>query len=66
MLDTSAPATQQITPYVDGAPVPFTKTESGTGAGNFANSSLYFMSRAGASLFGDGDLDEVARLRPRR
>jgi PKD repeat protein len=60
VLDTSAPATQQITPYMDGAPVPFTKTESGTGAGNFANSSLYFMSRAGADLFGDGDLDEVA------
>jgi PKD repeat protein len=60
VLDTSAPAAQQITPYMDGAPVTFTKTESGTGAGNFANSTLYFMSRAGANLFGNGDLDEVA------
>ena len=32
----------------------------GTGAGNFANSTLYFMSRAGSALFGGGDLDEVA------
>jgi YD repeat-containing protein len=60
IFDTSAPAAQQITPYMDGAPVPFTKTESGTGAGNFADASLYFMSRAGIGLFGDGDLDEVA------
>ena len=36
------------------------KTKSGTGAGNFANSSLYFMSRAASALFGAGDLDEVA------
>ena len=34
--------------------------KSGTGAGNFANSSLYFMSRAASALFGAGDLDEVA------
>ncbi len=60
MLDTSAPAEQQIIPYVDGEPVPFTKPENGTGAGNFANSTLYFMSRGAGSLFGEGDLDEVA------
>ncbi len=47
-------------PYVDGAPVAYTKLSSGTGAGNFANSTLYFMSRAGSSLFGAGSLDEVA------
>ena len=47
-------------PYVDGQPVAYTKRDSGTGAGNFANSTLYFMSRAGAGLFGAGDLDEVA------
>ena len=29
-------------------------------AGSFANSTLYFMSRAGTALFGAGDLDEVA------
>jgi PKD repeat protein len=60
VLDTTAPAAQQITPYVDGKAVTYTKLDSGTGAGNFANSSLYLMSRAAAGLFGAGDLDEVA------
>jgi PKD repeat protein len=60
VFDTSAPAAQQITPYVDGQPVAYTKTATGTGAGNFANSSLYLMSRAGQSLFGKGGLDELA------
>jgi YD repeat-containing protein len=60
VLDTSAPAAQQITPYVDGKAVTYTKLDSGTGAGNFANSNLYMMSRAASSLFGAGDLDEVA------
>ncbi len=54
------PRRPQITPYVDGQAVPYTKLDSGTGAGNFANSTLYLMSRAGTSLFGNGDLDEVA------
>jgi YD repeat-containing protein len=60
VMDSTAPAAQQILPYVDGQPVPYVKTKSGTGAGNFANSSLYFMSRAASALFGSGDLDEVA------
>jgi YD repeat-containing protein len=60
VFDTTAPAAQQITPYVDGLPVSYTKLDSGTGAGNFANSTLYMMSRAATSLFGQGDLDEVA------
>jgi PKD repeat protein len=60
VLDTAAPAAQQITPYVDGKAVTYTKLDSGTGAGNFANSSLYLMSRAAAGLYGAGDLDEVA------
>jgi PKD repeat protein len=60
VMDTSAPASEEIIPYVDGQPVPYVKTRSGTGAGNFANSSLYFMSRAASALFGSGDLDEVA------
>jgi PKD repeat protein len=60
VLDTTAPAEQQVIPYVDGQPVAFTKPVSGTGAGNFANSTLSFMSRAGSALFGAGDLDEVA------
>jgi Concanavalin A-like lectin/glucanases superfamily/PKD domain len=60
VLDATAPAAQQIVPYVDGQPVSYTKTASGTGAGNFANSTLYLMSRAGQGLFGHGGLDELA------
>jgi YD repeat-containing protein len=60
VLDTSAPAAQQITPYVDGKAIAYTKLDSGTGAGSFANSTLNLMSRAGSSLFGSGELDEVS------
>jgi YD repeat-containing protein len=60
VLDSAATASQQVIPYVDGLPVSYTKQSSGTGAGNFANSTLYFMSRAASSLFGRGSLDEVA------
>ena len=60
VMDTNAPAASQVTPYVDGAPVSYQKLDSGTGAGPFASAQLYFMSRAGQSLFGSGDLDEVA------
>ncbi len=59
-MDTSAPAASQITPYIDGQPVTYAKLDSGTGAGNFANATLYLMSRAGTGLFGNGDLDEFA------
>jgi PKD repeat protein len=60
VLDTEASAETQITPYVDGKAVSFTKTVSGTGAGNFANSTLYWMSRDASSLFGAGDMQELA------
>ena len=60
VLDPTAAAAQQITPYVDGKPVAYEKGASGTGSGPFANAPLYFMSRAGAGLFGAGALDEVA------
>ncbi|HKH64344.1 MAG TPA: N,N-dimethylformamidase beta subunit family domain-containing protein, partial [Solirubrobacterales bacterium] len=60
VMDATAAASGQVIPYVDGQPIPYVKTKSGTGAGNFANSSLYFMSRAAGALFGAGDLDEVA------
>ena len=60
VLDATAPAAQQVRPYVDGQPVSYTKTADGTGAGNFANSTLYLMSRGGQGLFGAGGLDEVA------
>jgi YD repeat-containing protein len=60
VFDTQAPAEQQVLPYVDGKAVPFSKLASGSGAGNFANSTLYFMSRNASALFGNGTLDEVA------
>ncbi len=59
-LDTQAPASEQVIPYVDGQPVGYTKVESGTGAPAFADAALNFMSRGAAELFGAGDLDEVA------
>jgi len=51
----------QIIVYVDS--VSQALTVVGTAfelSGNFGNKDWYFMSRAGTSLFGDGDLDEVA------
>ncbi len=60
VFDTKASGSQQITPYVDGQAVSYVKNNSGTGAGNFANSTLYFMSRNSSSLFGSGGLDELA------
>jgi PKD repeat protein len=60
VLDTTQAGATQITPYVDGQAVSYTKDASGTGAGNFANSTLYMMSRGGTSLFGAGTLDDVA------
>jgi PKD repeat protein len=60
VLDTAAPANEAIVPYVDGKPVAYTKAAEGTGAGPFANSTLYFMSRGGTGLWGAGDLQDVA------
>jgi Tol biopolymer transport system component len=59
-IDASAAAETQITPYVDGHAVSYTKPESGTGAGSFANSTLYWMSRDASSLFGAGDMQDLA------
>jgi hypothetical protein len=59
VLDPTAPGATEITPYIDGVAVPYTKSASGTGA-TFANAPLYFMSRAGSALFGAGTLDELA------
>ncbi|HEU4944787.1 MAG TPA: LamG-like jellyroll fold domain-containing protein, partial [Solirubrobacterales bacterium] len=60
VLDSEAAASEQIVPYVDGKAVSYSKGASGTGAGKFAKSTLYFMSRAGEALFGAGTLDELA------
>jgi PKD repeat protein len=60
VLNSGAPASSEITPYVDGQPVSFQQESAGTGAGAFANSTLYLFSRAGGALFGAGTLDELA------
>jgi PKD repeat protein len=60
VLNSNAPAATQVTPYVDGQTVSYQKESSGTGAGSFANSTLYLMSRGGTTLFGNGSLDELA------
>jgi hypothetical protein len=60
LVFSSSTISPSITPYVDGKAVSFTKGTSGLGGGNFANSTLNFMSRNASSLFGNGSLDEVA------
>jgi PKD repeat protein len=60
VINTEAPAETQITPYVDGQPVTYTKTLTGTGAGNFANSTLFWMSRDASTLFGAGSMQDLA------
>lgn len=44
--------------YIDGQLVTRTGGSSGTPGGNFANSTLYVMSRAGSSLFGAGRMGD--------
>jgi PKD repeat protein len=60
VIDTSAPAGSEITPYVDGLPVGFQQEGAATGQGAFASSTLYLFSRAGSALFGGGSLDQLA------
>jgi hypothetical protein len=60
VIDTEASAETEITPYVDGRAVSYTKSESGTGAGNFANSTLFWMSRDASTLFGAGSMQDLA------
>jgi len=52
-------AAAQAIPYVDGIAVPYTQITTSINTNNFGTDSLYFMSRGGASLFGNGALDEV-------
>ncbi len=60
VLNGGAPAGSEIAPYVDGEPVTYQVGSNGSGAGAFANSTLYLMSRAGSALFGAGDLQDLA------
>ncbi len=60
VINTEAPAAEEITPYVDGEAVPYTKSEEGMGAGDFADSTLYWMSRDASALFGAGSMQDLA------
>ena len=60
VIDTEAPAGAEITPYVDGRPVPYTKLDSAAGAGSFADSTLFWMSRDAGTLFGAGSMQDLA------
>lgn len=60
VLDKSQAAATEVVPYVDGNAVAYTKgTYSSENTNAFANSTSYFMSRAGSSLFGAGSLDDL-------
>ncbi len=60
VIDTSAPAANEITPYVDGEPVSYQQEGASSGQGDFANSTLYLMSRDAGALLGAGTLDQLA------
>ncbi len=60
VIDTEASGETEITPYVDGHAVSYTKLNEETGAGNFAGSTLYWMSRDASSLFGSGSMQDLA------
>jgi Concanavalin A-like lectin/glucanases superfamily len=60
VIDTSASEGVEITPYVDGHAVAYSKLSSGAGAGSFAESTLYWMSRDASTLFGAGAMQDLA------
>ena len=60
VLDTTAPAATQITPYVDGQPVSYEKADSGTGRRQLRQLDALLHVARRRLLFGAGDLDEVA------
>lgn len=59
VFDKGAAASSQVTPYVDGAAVTYTKPSSAANTNNFGSDTLYLMSRGASSLFGQGRLDDV-------
>lgn len=61
VLDRTAAAANLITPFLDGVAVSYTKPLSDAISGTFGNrTTLYFMSRNLASLFGPGNLADFA------
>jgi hypothetical protein len=59
VLNKSAGAATEVTPYVDGKAVAYTKPSSAENTNAFGANPLYVMSRAGSSLFGAGSLDDI-------
>jgi Glycosyl hydrolases family 18/Concanavalin A-like lectin/glucanases superfamily/Bacterial Ig domain/Putative Ig domain len=59
VFNKGAAADNEVTPYVDGVAVPYTKPTNSENTNNFGSDTLYFMSRGGSSLPGGGLLDEV-------
>jgi hypothetical protein len=60
ILNKGAGTANEITPYVDGIPVRYTKSLYATdNTNNFGANTLYLMSRNGSNLFGAGLLDDV-------
>ena len=61
VLDTTAPAAEQVVPYVDGQPVSLHQgRERHRGTGRSPTPRSTSCRAAGSTLFGAGDLDEVA------
>lgn len=60
LFDKSKSSQEVDSVYVDNSTVSLTYEVDSNNSDNFANDTLYFMSRAGTSLFGTGRLCEVA------
>jgi hypothetical protein len=59
VLNKAAPAASEILPYVDGAPVTYTKPTANDNTNTFGNDTLFVMSRNGTALFGAGQMDGI-------
>jgi hypothetical protein len=59
LLDMSKASNEVDSVYVDGSSQSLSYTQNNNNSGNFANSTLNFMSRNGASHFGAGRLAEI-------
>jgi sugar lactone lactonase YvrE len=60
VIDTAESAETEITPYIDGHVVSYTKVDTSTVTGNFANDTLFWMSRDASTLFGQGSMQDLA------
>lgn len=59
VLDKTAPAQNQIVPYVDGAPVSYTKLSNAANSNTFAHAPISLMSRLASSLYGVGAMADI-------